>query len=1026
MKENFVNNFVNSIINKKNIVLIVVIAIIVSGIFSYISIPKQHFPEVVLPVASVSVVYPGASAEDMEDLVTKKLEDVVRQTEGFDSCTSTTMNSVSAVMVSLSMDISQKEVDESFDDLRNRLEELKESLPSGVTSVSIDTNVMDTAGMIVAVTGSDVSGDELAQRTDDLKNQLELLDGVHKVEVYGQQNSQVKVHVHSAQLNNLDISLSEIANIIGAQNSIIPIGDIDIDDSVMTVNSNGKFESLDEIRNIVIGKSEAGTIIRLSDIADIQIQKPEDSAHYTYNKKDANLIALYFDSGINVVNFGDSIRQCIEQYCNYISSNIQVHEVYFQPDVVSDAVNSFIWNLLESIILVLIVVMLGMNFRNGFVVSIAIPLSILINFVVMKLMGTEIQFVSLAALIIVLGMLVDNAIVISDAIQTNLDIGMERKNAVIEGTKKMIMPVFISMLTTVSAFASLLALSGAYRQLAITLPVVIITCLVASFFISIAVTPLFSYLFLKPSKVKKENSEKLVKMYDYIFEKAFRNKKRTILIALVFMVVCGSTISIIDMQVIPKAYKDVVTINVKGDDENDIEKTASLIFEIEKILDKQPETKYYMSGIGIGIPRYDYSIMPKATGNNVGDIFVRVDLSKGGRFHETNEMVDFLQNEIDSNISGGNVLVDELGIIAFTSKPLEMKIYSDDLDDLNQSAEKVASLMMQLDGTKYIDAGQELATYNYYVNMDTNKLNSFSLTKAEVQNELSLALMGRNVSIYRNEGKEYGLVLDSDIESQNALKNFRIKSSVNQNKYALQQFTDVQLNPEISTITRLDGRRGRAVGCYYRSKYSDITLQTKLEKMLENTEFPDGVTLEKSGMKHDFMDVLTSIAGVAVLSIAVIFMILLFKFNSIKIPFFIFTSVPFGILSGIAGLFITGERLTFFALLGAVSLLGCVLANAVVLIEFINEERVLGATVDEACLEAGRKRFRPILMSTMTTVLGLIPLGFGGNELFVPMARLMIVGLLVAMIINLILVPIIYDMFENRQEHRFNEFYVES
>ncbi|KAF5056866.1 Multidrug resistance protein MdtB [anaerobic digester metagenome] len=268
---------------------------------------------------------------------------------------------------------------------------------------------------------------------------------------------------------------------------MIPIGDIDINDSVMTVNSNGKFESLDEIRNIVIGQSAAGTITRLSDIADIQIQNPEDSAHYTYNKEDANLIALYFDSGINVVNFGDSIRQCIGQYCNYIPSNIQVHEVYFQPDVVSDAVNSFIWNLLESIILVLIVVMLGMNFRNGLVVSVAIPLSILINFVVMKLMGTEIQFVSLAALIIVLGMLVDNAIVISDAIQTNLDIGMERKSAVIEGTKKMIMPVFISMLTTVSAFASLLALSGAYRQLAFTLPVVIITCLVASFFVSIAV-----------------------------------------------------------------------------------------------------------------------------------------------------------------------------------------------------------------------------------------------------------------------------------------------------------------------------------------------------------------------------------------------------------------------------------------------------------------------------------------------------------------------------------------------------------
>nr|WP_314465371.1 efflux RND transporter permease subunit [uncultured Clostridium sp.] len=1008
--------YVGIIIKKKFIVLIVIVMIAVSGIFSYLSIPKQHFPEVVLPVAAVSVVYPGASAEDMEALVTKKLEEVIRETEGFDSCTSTTMNSVSTVMVSLSMDISQKAVNENFDDLRNRLEDLKASLPAGVTSVTLDTDIMDTAGMIVAVTGKGVSGDELAERTDDLKNRLKLLNGVRKVEVYGQQNSEVAIHVDADRLNALNVSLAEIGNMIGAQNSIIPTGTIDVGDSVMTVNSNGKFESLDEIKNIVIGQSEKGCVIRLSDIADIQIKKPDDSPHYTYNKEEANLVALYFNSGINVVDFGDTIRQCIDQYRSSVPSDILVNEVYFQPDVVSDAVDNFLVNLLESILLVLIVVMLGMNFRNGLIVSIAIPLSILINFIVMKIMGTQIQFISLAALIIVLGMLVDNAIVISDAIQTKLDQGKDRASAAIEGTQEMVVPVFISMLTTVSAFASLLALTGAYRQLAFTLPVVIITCLVSSFLVSILITPLFSYLFLRPARVKKDGSQKLVAVYDCLFEKAFRHKKRTIVIALIFMLLCGLTIPAIDMQVIPKADKDVVTIDLRGSDENDLERTETVIRQIEEVLDEQPETSYYLSGIGTGIPRYDYSVMPKSTGNNVGDIFVKINLPKGGRFKETHEMVDFLQSELDSKIGGGTVLVDELGIIAFTSKPLEMKVYSEDLDDLNQAAETVAGLMRQLDGTKYIDAGQEIPTYHYYVDMDTKKLNSLGLTKTEVQNELSIALMGRDLSIYRDQGKEYDINLDSTINDQNSLKNYRIKSSTSMNKYALQQFAKLELNPEITTITRIDGRRGRAVGCYYLSKYSDITLQTKLEKMLETIKFPDGVTLEKSGMKHDFMDILTSIAGVAILSMAVIFMILLFQFNSIRIPLLIFISVPFGVLSGVAGLFLTGERLTFFALLGAVSLLGCVLANAIVLVEFIKAERASGTPLDEACRAAGQRRFRPILMSTMTTVLGLIPLGFGEDALFIPMARLMMVGLTVAMITNLVLVPILFDMIERKKE----------
>lgn len=1007
---------IESIIEKKMLIIALILMVIVGGISSYLSIPKQHFPEVVLPVATVSVVYPGASAEDMEELVTKKLEEVIRETDGFDSCTTTSMNSVSAAMVSLNLDMSQEEADASFDDLRRRVEELQAELPSGVTGVSVDTDVMDTAGLILAVTGEGISGDELGLRAEELKDRLKLLSGVRKVEVYGTQNSEVAVHVDSRRLNALDVSLAELSQLIGAQNSIIPTGTIDVGDSVMTVNSSGKFENLDEIKNIVIGQTEAGTVIKLSDIADVQIQQPEDSAYFTYNKKNANLIVLYFNSGINVVDFGDSIRQCIEEYRTVLPDTVQVNEVYFQPDTVNEAIGGFVSNLLESILLVLAVVMVGMNFRNGLVVSAAIPLAILINFIVMKVMGTEIQFISLAALIIVLGMLVDNAIVVSDSIQTKLDEGIERKKAAVDGTAEVIVPVFISMLTTISAFVSLLALTGAYRQLAFTLPVVIITCLIASFLVAVFVTPLISYFFLKPKQAKKDGSQKMAALYDKLFNQAFLHKKKTIVAAVIFMAVCASSLAVIDMQVIPKAFKDVVTIEIAGDNENDIEKTKEVVKAIESILDEQPETEYYLSGIGTGIPRYDYSVLPKSTGTNVGDVFLRVNLKNGGRFKETYEMVEFLQKELDSRVSGATILVDELGIMAGTTKPVEMKLYSEDLNDLNEAAEIVGNLMRQIEGTKNITTGQEVSTYNYYIDMDTEKLNSLGLMKGEVQNELSIALMGREVSLYRENGKEYPVVLDSDLSQQNELNNYRIKASASGNKYALRQFADVELQPEVSSIKRLDGRRGRTVGCYCVSGYSDITTQIKLEKMIKSTEFPESVTLEPSGMKHDFMKVLGSIAGVAVLSVVLIFLILMMQFNSLKLPLLIFTSVPFGIMAGVAGLFITGERLTFFALLGCVSLLGCVLSNAIVLVEFINQERAAGVGLEEACRLAGHKRFRPVLMSTMTTVLGLIPLGFGGDALFIPMARLMMFGLSVSMVINLILVPIIYYMMESRKE----------
>ena len=295
--------------------------------------------------------------------------------------------------------------------------------------------------------------------------------------------------------------------------------------------------------------------------------------------------------------------------------------------------------------------------------------------------------------------------------------------------------------------------------------------------------------------------------------------------------------------------------------------------------------------------------------------------------------------------------------------------------------------------------------------MNAKSLNSLGLTKAEVQNELSIALMGRSVSLYRENEKEYDVVLDSNISSLTDLNNYKIKASASGSKYALQQFADVSLSPQLTTITRLDGERGRAVGCYASAGYSNIALQSELEKKIAEIEFPESVRVENSGEKKEFMNLISSIITAFIFSFILIFLILLLQFNSIKKVLMVFISVPFGAAAGVAGLFITGQKLSLFALLGVIALMGCVLANAIVLIEYIDNERKNGVPVAEACRTAGAKRFRPILMSTTTTVLGLFPLAVGGDTLFIPMSILLMFGLTVSMLVNLIVVPIVYHLF---------------
>lgn len=1012
--------FVAGLIRRKLLVIMLVIVVFIAGGISYSKMPKQHFPKVVLPAASVTVIYPGATAEDIEQLVCKKIEHTCMELEGFDKCETTAADNYAAISVTLDMGLSQEEVDKSFDNLRDKLEDLKPELPSGVTSITVNDDIMDTAGLILAVTGDNISSDELLQRSNELSDKLRLVDGVKKVDIHGDTPSEVKVTVNVDKLNDTNVSLAELAQLIGYHNSSLPTGTVKVDGNEIKVNTSGKFESLDDIKNIVVASNDDHIITRLGDIADVRMSVPDDEGYFIYDNQKSTVVAVYFREGLNVVSVGDEINKIIDDYNDSLPDGISVNKVFMQPDEVQDSIDDFLVNLFESIILVIIVIMIGMNFRNAVVVSVAIPLSMFANFIVDKMLGLQIHFVSLASLIVVLGMLVDNAVVVSDAIQKNLDKDMDRLDAVVKGTASVMIPVIISMVTTSIAFSSLLVLTGAYRQLAYPFSVVIICCLVASCITSICVTPLLSYFLLVKTSEKDADKVPLSrKIYDRISNFAFEHKKTTIIGAIAVVALCACSIFGLNMQVVPMAGKDIVTINLVNDKENDINSTREIVNKIEAVLDEQPETKFYLSGVGVNIPRYDYSILPKADTVDRGDIYVKADFSKSKRFKNAADMVDFLQKELTERVGGADIMVDELGIFATNTKPVEMKLYSDNTDDLNTAANLVNSLMASIDGVKGINTKNEIATYNYFVDMDSMRLNTLGLMEAEAQNELSIAMQGRDVSTYRSGNKEYSVVLDADIDSKEEIQNLKVKSSVTGKKYNVAQFADVSLEPEITSISRINGRRGRTVGCYTSANTSDIGVQTKLEKLInENIDkFPESVTIEKSGKKKDFFEnVLTNIGMAALVAAFVMIVILVIQFGSFKKVAIIFISVPFGLSIGALALLLTGQPLSLFALIGAVSLMGCVLANAIVLVDCINNERKSGLSVEQACRKAGGLRLRPIMMSTMTTVLGLAPLALFGDALFVPMAVLMLFGLLASMIVNLVLVPLAYYIVYKKEE----------
>ena len=1005
------NTFIGKVLQRRTLIIILMILCFVAGVISYIVIPKQHFPKVVVPVGVVKVIYPGATAEEIEQQVAGKVEHAVMEMNGYDKSETTIVDNGFMVKAVLNMDLSQTEVDDSFDDLRKRLDLL--DLPSGVTSVSVDDDIMEISEAVYAMTGENISNDELSQRCEEAADILRKVKGVRKVKLFGDLKSEVHITVDSSKLNDQNVSMAEVAAVIQNQNSAIPTGSIKVDGEEIDVTTSCRFESLKDIEDLVIDISSDGVVTTLKDIADVSIKLPDDEEYFILNNQNATVIGVYFEEGLNSVDVGKRVNAAVEEYTKTLPESISFAPIALQQEDVEKSVNDFVINLVESVVLVILVIMVGMNRNNAFVVSFAIPLAIFANFICMYIFKVDIQFVSLCGLIVVLGMLVDNAIVVSDSIQKKLDAGVERKTAVIEGTQSVIVPVFISMLTTISGFASLFTLPGAYHQLCFTFPCVIVFSLIASFLISIFVTPLMSLFFLKVTVKKEEKAPLAVRAYNKVFGFAFKYRLLTIVIAALFVIICGSTFFMIDFQVKPKAFKDVVTIEISGD-VDDMKATRAIVEDIQKILDEQPETKYYLSCIGGGIPRYDYAIMPKVSADNVGDIYVKIDLSESDRFKATWQMVDYLQTEINKRVSGGMILVDEIDIFKLTTKPVEVTIKGNDIEDLNEAEGIINNVLSGMEGTKGIGNYGQLSTYDYFVDVDDLKLNTIGLFNAEVQNELSLALMGRDISYFKNGGSEYPIVIDSDIKTETQLKEFKIKASTTKQKHPLRQFATVSLKNRIPRITHIDGQRGRTVGCYNASSYSYFEMQNQLEKELADIDIPESVTVEQTGARKDFLDLAVDIVKAGVVSLFLIFIILLIQFSSVKKVLLVFISIPFGALAGVAFLYLTGQKLTFFAMVGSISLLGCVLANAIVLVDYIDNEVANGMGIREACITAGAQRFRPIRMSTMTTVLGLAPLALFGDALFVPMASLMIAGLFVAMIVNLIMVPMLYDTIFNR------------
>ncbi|AET69529.1 cation/multidrug efflux pump [Desulfosporosinus orientis DSM 765] len=1002
--------FIYQVINNRRFTLFFTFIALLLGLYSYYIIPKQESPNVHAPYAIIKTIYPGAEPEDVEKLVTKPIEDKIIEVPGYKTSSSYSRNSISIVVLELENDA---DVDKSWADLRRYMDDLQSSLPSECQKIDINTDLADTPGMILSLSGDQYSYEQLSDFADQFKNELSNVKGISRFEVTGVQNKEARVEVNTALLNQYDLSLEDIVNVLKLQNVDIPVGSLNNENTKINVSVPGSFDSLQDIENCVVSVSKTtGAIVHLKDIAHVSWKLSDSTTRIRENGHNAILLSAYFSDNNNIVLIGKDVQAKLQQLKEQLPSGLKVDEVTYQPTSVNQSVTNFFENLLEGIALVLVVVFLGMGLKNAIVASTAVPLSILIAFCAMYLLKIRVHEISIAALIIALGMLVDDAIVIIDSIQVLIDQGMEKMEACILGTKRAVLPVFTATLTTAAAFAPMLFVPGPAGEFLHTLPEVVILSIAASFIVAIFVTPTLAYIFFAKLKAEKIQKRSPVKsFYQGFLAIGMKYKKTTLFLALSSLVLIVLLAFKLPVMFFPKADVNMFYIDIHAETSADLDNTDRVAQQVEKMIAGQKEVLTYTTSIGEGLPKFYLTVGQSSQSQDYAQILLKVDLAKGGRFKSNQEMAVYMQNLLNTSLIGGRARV-ELLEKAFPGNPIGIQIASDDRQALTKAVNYIHDQLEAIPGTLNVEDDLDSAEYQFTVNVDNDKASQMGITKYDLERQMNIALKGAESTVFRKAGNEYPVVVTSDVNTKEALENLVIKSSLSFQEALLKQLATIDLQAAIPTIRKYDREQAITVSSQVKPGYSAVSIEEQLKQVIaENPDELKGVTLTYKGEAKDIKDNFGDLGTAAIFALFAIYLILMLQFRSFLQPFIIFITIPLSLFGVIIGLFAFGQPLSFTALVGVVSLMGVVIKNAILLIEFINHARKEGLSVHDACFDAVSKRYRPIFLSAMTTVIGLVPLALSGSDLFEPLSVAIMCGLTVSTLLTLVIIPVVYSLW---------------
>lgn len=1005
-------------IDNYQFVFVLFMVLLVAGIHSFITMPRSEDPPIVTPGAVVTIIYPGASPHDLEELVVDPVEEIINELENIENI-STTISDGFAV-VNVSFDYGNYNENDKYEEVVQQVNSIRPDLPEDIREINFrKKTTTDTKILQLALVSENREYEVLEDKAEDLKRLLEQVDGIKRVEIVAVPEKQVHISMHPEKMVNMGITIDNISNAINSNNQNIPGGELKVGQKSFNIKTSGTYNSLDEIRNTVVGAVN-GKLVYLKDVADIHFDYEDPSYMARFNGERSIFLTVEQKEDKNVLDIIDEAIVKIEGFKAELPAGMELYYAHNQAESVRSSVNSFIINLIQGIVLVGLFILLAIGFKSSMVIMMAIPASLLIGLGFVDLAGFGLQNISIAALIITLGLLVDNSIVVIENVERYRHKGLSVREAAIKGTSQVAAAITSSTLTTIAAFIPIAMMKDAAGDFMKSLPVTVVATLLASLAIALTVTPLMmtKFIRLKQGQIPKEQpiQQRFNKFIHGPFKKMLvYSLKHTRLILFIVFLVFGSSVFVLFNHVgfsfFPKAERPQFMIQAVLPQGTHIDETNRVARYVESVLDEIPAIKHYTTNVGHGNPKVYYNYFDREYQKNFAEFLVELKEYDAEKF---DLLLDSLRNRF-ADYPFADIRIKEFSQGIPNENPVEVVIYGDNLVELQRVSEDVAEMAEQQPGIINVDNRLEGMRTDLYVKINKDKAAMLGVPVSEIDKTIRISMSGSSVSKFRNdEGKEYDIILRLPTEKHATVEDFQkiFVKSMSGKQIPLSQLASIEFKEGPSLVTHYNMRRSSTIGADVEKGYNTLDVTQQLEEKLKAYNMPSCFTYFMSGEMEKQGKSFGNLGIAAVIAVLIILAILVLQFKSFRQPFIIFTSVPMALIGSFYALLITGFSFSFTAFVGAVALLGIVVNDAIVLIDFTNELRKEGNSIFDALVEAAQIRFTPILITSLTTIGGLLPLTLLGGTFWGPMGWTIIGGLTLSTTLTLLVVPVLYTVLE--------------